>query len=317
MKTLIVWMWAFWFAIAHHLSHLHPEKIFYAYEKDEVVMKNIHTARLHPYFFPGIKLPENIHCIDSPDQILSEIDTIIIVIPIPFIADFICSISKHIRPGTLFINCSKGINNTSLHTVSDTLEDILDISYSYSVLSGGMIAQELVSGAPLGVTIGISDIVNSNRLRDLFEWPNLRVSFSDDYKNIELFGALKNIFALYVGYLEGKWFGMSTIGYYMTRLYDELPDLLVLLSGNRFIDFSDYALGGDLIATCFGKSRNRYFGQLVWSGISPIEAVEKLQSEKKHAEWYGTLRWISGIILENDLPYFSEVVGIFFPELIN
>lgn len=168
-------------------------------------MNSIHNTRLHPYFFPGIKLPENVHCIESPEQILGEVDTIIIVIPIPFVTDFVDSIIPYVRPGTLFVNCSKGINNKTLHTVSDTLADtIKDIPYSYAALSGGMIAQELVSGAPLGATIGLSDMTLSLRLQDLFQSSKLSLSFSPEYKNIELYGALKNIFALYIGYLEGK-----------------------------------------------------------------------------------------------------------------
>jgi glycerol-3-phosphate dehydrogenase len=39
-----------------------------------------------------------------------------------------------------------------------------------------------------------------------------------------------------------------------------------------------------MVATCFGASRNRYFGQLVGKGKTPREAYEMLKSEKKHAE---------------------------------
>lgn len=315
MKTLVVWLGAFWFAISNHLAHLHPEKIFFSYEKDEAIIRSVSTTRMHPYFFPGVRLPENVHCVDDILSILKEVNIIIIIIPIPFVAGFIDSIAWYIQPGTVFVNCSKGIDNMDLFTVSDILSSKLaHIPYSYATLSGGMIASELVSGAPLGTSIGISDMKDESTLRTLFESDRLSVSITPEYKNIELFGAIKNVFALYVGYMEGKWFGMSTIGLVVTSLYKELPGLLFLLGWTERIDFSDFALWGDLIATCFGNSRNRYFGRLVWEGKTSIEAFGQLKSEKKHAEGYETLRGISDLIKENNFVEFQKVVEVFFPE---
>ncbi len=309
-------MWAFWFALAHHLGNLHPESSFLFYEKDETIVNSLQSIREHPYFFRWVILPTNIECIKNFSQITDEVDIIVIVVPIPFVASLIESIVPYVSPNTVFVNCSKGIDNITLYTVSDILKMSLNIPYTYSVFSGGMIATELIAGAPLGATIGISDITISSRLHQLFSNPDVSISFSTHYKNIELFGALKNIFAIHSGYLEGRWYAASTIGYSITRLYSELPILLTLLWGTDDIDFSDAALGGDLIATCFGESRNRYFGKLVWSGLSVWDALHQLHSEKKHTEWYETLRWIAPIIEENSLHYFGEIVWVFLPELM-
>jgi len=48
---------------------------------------------MHPYFFPGVRLPENVHCVDDILSILKEVNIIIIIIPIPFVAGFIDSIA--------------------------------------------------------------------------------------------------------------------------------------------------------------------------------------------------------------------------------
>jgi glycerol-3-phosphate dehydrogenase len=45
-----------------------------------------------------------------------------------------------------------------------------------------------------------------------------------------------------------------------------------------------------MIATCFGNSRNKYFGKLVGGGMTPTEAYEQLKIEKKHAEGFETLK---------------------------
>jgi glycerol-3-phosphate dehydrogenase (NAD(P)+) len=307
-------MWAFWFAIAHHLSRVHPEEVWYAYERNPTITDALRETRKHPYFFEGVALSPHVTLIDDPKDVLSLVDTIIIALPVPYIRAAIESLSPDIREDTLFVNCSKGIENTTLSTVSDILSSILtEKPYHYSALSGGMIASELVDGAPLWATIGISDRVDPERLKTLFEGHGLDISIVSSYRNVELFGSLKNIFALMVWYLEGKWYGLSTVGHTLTLLYRELPELLVLLGGSKERDFADFALGGDLIATCFGESRNRYLWRLVGSGKSPSEALEILRNENKHAEWYETLKLLLPLIREHHLRSFERVGDIFFP----
>ena len=169
----------------------------------------------------------------------------------------------------------------------------------------------LVEGKILWAQNWCKNIEISNKLKDIFENENLKIHTSNDIKNIELFWSIKNIFALYMWYLEWKWLGMSSIWYYFCELYSELPELLKKLSWDENIDFWNFALGWDLIATCFWNSRNRYFWKIVWDGKTSLEAEEILKQEKKHAEWYYTLLWIKEIILNSDLENFKNIIKIF------
>ena len=305
-------MWAFWFAVAHYLSHLHPSQTLYAYEKDSILAQSLRDKREHAYFFPWARLCDNVVIIDDLVSHIRDTDIIIIVVPVPYIRDLVATISPYIQSGTLIINCSKWIDNTTLQTVSDIVSTWLwDTDYNYAVLSGGMIASELVALAPLGATIGISDTSLRDTVTRLFQSTTLDIDISTQYRDVELFGSLKNIFALYAGYLEGQWHGLSGIWYSLIGLYRELPLLISQLWWSSDIDFASYALGGDLIATCFGESRNRYFGRIVWSGRTAEEAREVLRQEKKHAEGYETLMAIAPIIQSHNLPRFQEVMRVF------
>ena len=312
MKTIIIWVWAFWFAILNHLSKNHPETEFFAYEKDEFVLQHLKNTRENPYFFSGVKLRENITFLDNLDR-LSEFDLVIIAIPAQFVGSFVEGIKNHLKSWVTFLNLSKGINNQTLQTPSDILAETLwDFPYTYAILSGGMIASELVEEKILWAQIATKNQEISQKLQYIFESEKLKISLSQDTKNIELFGSLKNIFALYMGYLEGSGMGMSSIWYYFCELYKELPLLLKDLGGEESIAFWDFSLGGDLIATCFGNSRNRYFGNLVGHWHTPFEAEEILKSQKKHAEGYYTLLGIQEIILKNEkLWEFRKIVEIF------
>lgn len=312
MKIVIIWVWAFGFAVINHLSKNNPNTQFFAYEKDEFVQKNLKETRENPYFFSGTKLKENIIFLDNLENI-DEFDVIIIAIPAQFVGNFVKNIKNNLKPWVTFLNLSKGINNETLQTPSDILKkELWDFDYHYAILSGGMIAWELVEEKKLGAQIWCQNLEKAKELQIFFENNNLKISLSQNIKNIELFGSLKNIFALYMWYLEGVWLGMSSIWYYFCELYKELPILLEDLWWDKNIVFEDFSLWGDLIATCFWNSRNRYFWNLVGKGKSSHEAENILKEEKKHAEWYYTLLWIQDIILRNEqLVEFRKIVHIF------
>ncbi len=314
MKILTLWVWAFWIATLQHIAKNHPEQEFLAYEKNEYSYNYMIEQRRNPYFFTDMIFEKNIVFVNDLDHILPSIDIIILAIPNQFIRSSIRDIRPFLRPWVSFLNLSKWIDNTTLFTVSDTIaSELSDLDYSYSVLSGGMIAKELVDGKMLGAQIGTSDREKGEYIKYLFESPTLHIRLTESYKNIELYWALKNIIALYVGYLEGKGYGFSTIGYELCTLLEELPHLISLLGGTQDIEFSEYALWGDIIATCFWDSRNRYFWKLVGSGKTVEESLSLLQEEKKHAEGYETLKGVRTIIhKESRLPAFQKILDTFF-----
>lgn len=314
MKTIILWVWAFWFAVIRHIAMNHPNEEFYAYEKDSYSQEYLSKHRKSPFFFTDIELPRNIILVKQLNDVLPTIDLIILAIPNQFIDSSIHEIKDFLKSWVCFLNLSKGIDNSSLRTVSDTLNTRLpNHLYQYGVLSGGMIARELIDGFPLWAQIGITDIDLWERIKTLFQNSNLQITLSQEYKNIELYGALKNIIAMYTWYLEGKWYGYSSIWYYLCSLIKELPLLVKKLwwSADR-MDFHQFALGWDIIATCFWDSRNRLFWKKIWEWMNPNEAMIFMKNQKKHVEWYDTLKWLHEMILsENSLSNFQKIIKIF------
>lgn len=312
MKIITLWVGAFWFALLHHLSKNHPDLEFFAYEKDEKIVQSIEDTRMHPYFFPWVVLWKNV-TLQYDLENISEFDLILLAIPAQFVKNTLLSLQDKLKWWVILLNVAKGIDHTSGETIWDMVEKIFSQSpHIYAVLSGGMIAGEVVDGKKLWADIACRNPQVGEVLKQLFESKTLEIHLTTYVKNTELFWSVKNIFALYMGYLEWKKEEMSTIGYYFTKLLEELPYLLKKLGGESEIDFGNFALMGDLIATCFGNSRNRYFWNLVWAGKTPKEAEIILQQEKKHAEWYETLRGLEVMFDDDRLPYFRQVRNVFY-----
>lgn len=293
-KILILWLGAFGFAVAKHLGENNPDTTIYASEINSEIYNSISATRKHPYFFEWIKLPENIELVSDTNKILPEIDIIISIIPCQFVGWAFSWMKEHLKAWVTILNLSKWIDNMSMQTVSEKLSDVLSwVDYSYAYLAWGMIAQELVEGTMLWADIVTKNTEIWETLKELFQADALDINLKiSSAKNTELYAALKNIIALILGYYEGQWVGASSRGYYLTKLLWEMKWVIALLDGNTEIDFTDYALCWDLIATCFGWSRNRLLWNMLgeWKDIS--QALWELKAQNKIAEWYETLKWV-------------------------
>lgn len=181
--------------------------------------------------------------------------------------------------------------------MSSTLSSL---DYSYVYLAGGMIAEELIEKKVLGADIVTEDSEAGKIIQELFEGQNLHTKLKIwNPKNTELAAALKNIVALILWYYEGQGAGASTLGYYFSKLLWEVQNITKIL-WEKNIDFTDYALSWDLIATCFGNSRNRLLGNMLGKWTPIEEALAEMKTQRKIAEGYETLKGIQKVISGKD-----------------
>ena len=93
-----------------------------------------------------------------------------------------------------------------------------------------------------------------------------RVYTCSDVTGVELGGALKNVFAIAAGIIDGAGMGDNTKAALMTRGITEMARLGEALGGRRQT-FSGLSGIGDLIVTCMSKhSRNRFVGEELGRG---------------------------------------------------
>lgn len=310
MKILTLWLGAFGFAINKLLWENNPDMTFYTFELNKEVVSKLRENRKHPFFFEGYKLPENIEILESYDDIISDIDLLIIAIPAQFISMSIPWFKDKIKPGVTIMNLAKGIDIKTNKPISKVLKEWLDWKeFNYSVLSWWMIASEVVEWKSLWADLWIENHVIWNEIKSLLENDNMKIKLGHDILNIEMYWSLKNIMAIMVWYYEWQGLEKSTIWYHLVNFYDEMKDIINVYWGNPNIDFSYYSLGWDIVATCFGNSRNKYLWNLLWSGKNISEALDILKSENKHAEWYETLKAVYETI--KDRPWFEITKFLF------
>ena len=181
-----------------------------------------------------------------------------------------------IEDGQIIVNVGKGIEEHSLLTLCEILEDELPKA-DVAVLSGPSHAEEVSKHIPTTVVVGAKTEKTAVFIQDVFMSENFRVYVSPDIIGIEIGGALKNVIALAAGILEGMGMGDNTKAALMTRGIAEISRLGVELGGKTESFFGLSGIG-DLIVTCTSThSRNHNCGYLLGKGKTLDQAKQEIR----------------------------------------
>lgn len=101
-----------------------------------------------------------------------------------------------------------------------------------------------------------------------------KINVTTDVIGVELAGAFKNVLAIGAGFFDGLGLAVSSKAAFISEAAVEMRDLAIHLGASP----ATYGLGshawlGDLLTTCFGASRNRYFGELIGKGNSVADVL--------------------------------------------
>lgn len=245
----------------NHQVHL------WCYRQDQV--DSMTETKVNP-MLPNCPLPQELNLTASM-EVVAESDMVVMAVPSFAVRDTAKELCKHIKPGTIITNVSKGIEKDSFLRLSQVIESEIP-HCPVAVLSGPSHAEEVGCGTPTGVVVATDSPEHGLLIQDLFMNAKFRVYTSADKLGVELCGALKNVMAICAGYTEGIGHGDNTNAMMITRGLAEMARLGVALGAKRET-FNGLAGMGDLIVTCTSPhSRNRRFGILLGQGKSIDQA---------------------------------------------
>ncbi len=232
--------------------------------------------REHIDRLPGVKLPDSVEIEYDLERACTDQDIIVCAVASPFVRSTAQLAKPFIRKGQIIVNVGKGIEEKTLMTLCQVLEDELPEA-DVCVLSGPSHAEEVSKGLPTTVVVGSKSRETARFVQDVFMGGNFRVYTSPDMVGIELGGALKNVIALAAGILDGMEMGDNTKAALMTRGIAEISRLGLALGG-KIETFSGLSGIGDLIVTCTSThSRNHNCGYLLGKGKTLAEAKDEIR----------------------------------------
>ncbi|AKL97918.1 NAD(P)H-dependent glycerol-3-phosphate dehydrogenase [Endomicrobium proavitum] len=247
------------------------------WEFDKKRAENLQSRKIKP-FAAGNDLPKDLLVTNSLDS-FKDSKTVLFAVP----SQYMRSTCKYLKDngvsldGKLIISATKGIENETLLRMSEVINEVFPGTYkNIAALSGPSHAEEVCMKMPTAVTSASESAEAAEKTRKLFMNKYFRVYNQTDIIGVETGAALKNVFAIASGIVDGLNFGDNTKAAIVSRGLKELARIGVALGGKEET-FYGLSGAGDLMVTCFSRhSRNRAVGEAVGKGKSADEAEKSL-----------------------------------------
>jgi glycerol-3-phosphate dehydrogenase (NAD(P)+) len=285
----------------------------WCYTQDQVdSMREMHE---NPEFLPGVPLPPNLKFSSDIEASSARRDMIVMAVPSQYLRSVIQKIAHLELERTVICNVAKGIENSTLMTMSEVVIDVLkhESKENLAILSGPSLAGEVSRQIPTAVVAASFKGRTSKIVQDAFTTNYFRVYVNEDIRGVELGGSLKNVIAVAAGISDGAGFGDNTKAAIMTRGIYEITRLGVKL-GAQPRTFAGLSGMGDLIVTCMSHhSRNRYLGEQIGKGRKLKDVLGEMVMV---AEGVATARSVRDLEkkYDIDLPIMTEVHQVLFED---
>lgn len=275
----------------HNNGH---QVVIWSAMKEEI--EEMRRTRQHKNL-PEVVIPEDVFLTEDLKAAMEGKTILVLAVPSVFVRSTAKRMKQYLKEGQIVINVSKGIDEASLETMSQIIEEELP-GAEVAVLSGPSHAEEVSRGIPTTCVAGAHKKAVAEYIQSVFMSPAFRVYTSPDMLGVEVGAALKNVIALAAGIADGLGYGDNTKAALITRGIAEITRLGVKMGGKEQT-FAGLSGIGDLIVTCASvHSRNRRAGILIGKGSTMDEAMKEVQmvvegvysakAGKILAEKYGT-----------------------------
>ncbi len=234
----------------------------WTYETD--VCEGIARQRINQKFLPGQHIPLCVRPFTGLPETISGAAFVVSVMPSQHCRRLFEQMRPHLKPETILISATKGLEENSLLRMTEVISQILrnDGSQGLKIgaLSGPSFALEAARGDPTAISIASQDGEVARIVQQEFSTATFRVYTNTDPVGVELGGALKNTIAIAAGVCAGLGLGHNSVAGLITRGLAEMTRLVVACGGQGET-MAGLAGLGDLVLTCTGGlSRNRSVG---------------------------------------------------------
>jgi glycerol-3-phosphate dehydrogenase (NAD(P)+) len=235
--------------------------------------QDLNRLRENHAYLPGVDIPGSVEITSRLEHAVEDADLVLVVPITSFLPHLAPRLGRHIRPGTPVIHGTKGLDPRTLQRPSEILRQALPESCSVAMLSGPTHAEEVGRGIPTAAVIACEDPEIANVGQTILNNERFRVYTNADLIGVELCAALKNVYAIAAGGIDGLGFGDNAKAALLTRCIAELNRLVVAMGG-KASTVAGLAGLGDLVATCTSRhSRNRRAGEQLGHGATLEEIL--------------------------------------------
>lgn len=239
---------------------------------------NLTSTHTHPNL-PGVSFSDSIVFTSDLKNTIENNDVVLCALPSFAVRSVFSKASRYITPGQIIISATKGIESSTLFTMTEIISDELckqGKKNTVVAISGPTHAEEVVKQLPTTIVAGCENLTAARFVKRLFNNSFFKVFGTTDRKGVELCGALKNIIAIAAGISDGLGYGDNAKAALITRGMAEISFLGEKLGCHEHTFFGLAGIGDMIVTSTSQHSRNNRCGYLIGKGKTPEEAVKEI-----------------------------------------
>ncbi|WP_103026489.1 NAD(P)H-dependent glycerol-3-phosphate dehydrogenase [Salinibacter altiplanensis] len=263
-------------ALSVHLASAGRDVVLWARRPE--VAEEIRRTSHNPTYLPELLIPSSVYITTDLKTAAGASDLWGMAVPSQQLRARAEHLRPHVHEGVQLVALSKGIENETLLTMSQVLDDVFESvpSSQIGALYGPSHAEEVAEGRPTAVVAAAPDKEEARRIQKVFMTERLRVYMNTDVLGVEIGGSAKNVLAIAAGIADGVSYGDNAKAALITRGLAEIRRLGQALGADPQT-FSGLAGIGDLVVTCMSEhSRNRYLGEQISTGKSLDKVLNEM-----------------------------------------
>jgi glycerol-3-phosphate dehydrogenase (NAD(P)+) len=289
-------------AIAQRLSwNKNNTVVLYTIEED--VVHDINTNGQNAKYFPGRQINTEISA-TSDITCVKDADILFLAIPSKVIESYTSEIAPIVKEDLLLVNLSKGLAEDG-----SFLTDSIHLPRSGS-LKGPTFAVRVMDGDPSGMTFG-GNKEDYLLLKEVMKKTGITLDHSTDIRAVEFLSVLKNMYAVALGIVSGRYSSPNVDFLVLTKVIGEMRKMLRLYECDEETLFN-YCGFGDLGLTALNDlSRNRTLGLLLGKGFNTQEKSSTVVEGKR------TIKLLGEMIREKEMIQEFPVLEALYELLYN
>lgn len=259
-----------WGTTVASLAARNTETVLWA--RDPSVCDEVTSQHRNSRYLPGVDLHPDLRGEPDLPTAVTWADVLVMAVPSLGFRGVCARVADYLRPWVPVVSLVKGLEQGTRLRMTQIVGELLP-GHPAGVLSGPNIAGEIAAGFAAAATLAMPTQWTAEMLQPILHSHLFRVYTGTDVVGVEIAGALKNVFAIAVGFGDGLDAGVNTRAMVITRALRELARLGEAMGG-QIETFYGLAGMGDLIATCTSPlSRNRTVGYELARGRGISEIV--------------------------------------------
>jgi len=229
------------------------------FDRDENIINEINTFHTNKDKLPVGALPTNVKATTDIKVALNFAEVVVICVPTKVLRLVLKSVNENLTSPKLFVNASKGLEPNTFKRVSEIVyEEIANENVKgFVALTGPSHAEEVIRQMLTTVCSVSENEEHAILVQKLFNNSDyFRVYTGNDLAGSEICGAIKNIYAIASGMLEGLGFGDNAKAGLITRALIEFKKIILALGGDESTVYGLTGVGDLIVTATSHHSRN-------------------------------------------------------------